>query len=137
MLSVSALTIISSPMFNCMYMHSRHMQGVGLDTTNVGEQRCDVIGLYAGIVAQVLLDCKSSQGVGLDAMNAGEQPVIGLTDTYTQPGVYTLEIPCPRTRSTATIHIEMMDEVCSSSLPFLLEDISTTDSCRSVLSASD
>ncbi len=42
-------------------------------------------------------------------MNAGEQPVIGLTDTYTAPGVYTLEIPCPRTRSTATIHIEMTD----------------------------
>lgn len=47
-------------------------------------------------------------------MNAGEQPVIGLTDTYTQPGVYTLEIPCPRTRSTATIHIEMTDEVSES-----------------------
>jgi hypothetical protein len=46
-------------------------------------------------------------------MNAGEQPVIGLTDTYKQPGVYTLEIPCPRTRSTATIHIEMTDEVRS------------------------
>lgn len=46
-------------------------------------------------------------------MNAGEQPVIGLTDTYSQPGVYTLEIPCPRTRSTATIHIEMTDEVTS------------------------
>ena len=44
-------------------------------------------------------------------MNAGEQPVIGLTDTYTSPGVYMLEIPCPRTRSTATIHIELTDEV--------------------------
>lgn len=52
----------------------------------------------------------SVQGVGLEAMNAGDQPVIGLTDTYTRPGVYTLEIPCPRTRSTATIHIEMTDE---------------------------
>lgn len=36
------------------------------------------------------------QGVGLSAMNAGAQPVIGLSDTYTQPGTYSLEIPCPR-----------------------------------------
>lgn len=50
------------------------------------------------------------QGVGLEGMNAGTQPVVGMTDTYHEPGIYTLEIPCPRTRSTATIHIEMTDE---------------------------
>jgi len=50
------------------------------------------------------------QGVGLDAMNSGPQPVVGMTDIYHEPGVYVLEIPCPRTRSTATVHIEMSDE---------------------------
>ena len=43
-------------------------------------------------------------------MNAGAQPVVGMTDTYHARGVYTLEIPCPRTRSTATIHIEITYE---------------------------
>lgn len=40
----------------------------------------------------------------------GEAPVIGMTDTYALPGVYTLEVPCPTTRSTGTIHLEMWDE---------------------------
>ena len=43
-------------------------------------------------------------------MNSGPQPVVGMTDIYHEPGVYVLEIPCPRTRSTATVHIEMSDE---------------------------
>ena len=50
------------------------------------------------------------QGVNLEGMNAGAQPVVGMSDTYHEPGIYTLEIPCPRTRSTGTIHIEMTDE---------------------------
>ena len=36
-------------------------------------------------------------------------PVIGVMDTFTAPGTYTLEVPCPRTRSTATIRLEMTD----------------------------
>lgn len=40
----------------------------------------------------------------------GEAPVIGMTDTYALPGVYTLEVPCPTTRSTGTVHLEMWDE---------------------------
>lgn len=50
------------------------------------------------------------QGVGQKEMNAGDHPVIGMTDKYLKPGIYTLEIPCPLTRSTATIHLEMWDE---------------------------
>eukprot|EP00884_Botryococcus_braunii_P005749 jgi/Botrbrau1/15175/Bobra.0149s0040.1 len=49
------------------------------------------------------------QGVGLKEMNSGDQPVIGMTDTFKEPGTYTIEIPCPRTRSTATVHLEMLD----------------------------
>ena len=40
----------------------------------------------------------------------GDAPVIGMRDTYTSPGVYTLEVPCPTTRSTGTIRLEMWDE---------------------------
>ncbi|EIE24136.1 integrin alpha N-terminal domain-containing protein [Coccomyxa subellipsoidea C-169] len=39
------------------------------------------------------------QGVGVEEMKAGDQPVIGTTS-----------VPCPRTRSTATVRIEMVDE---------------------------
>lgn len=51
----------------------------------------------------------SLQGVGVKEMNSGHSPVIGVADTLTQPGTVTLEIPCPRTRSTATIRVEMTD----------------------------
>ena len=49
------------------------------------------------------------QGVGAAEMNAGEAPVIGISTKYQEPGVYTVELPCPRTRSTATVHLEMVD----------------------------
>lgn len=50
------------------------------------------------------------QGISAEAMNYGNQPVIiGMSDTFHAPGKYTLEIPCPRSRSTATIHLEMTD----------------------------
>ena len=43
----------------------------------------------------------------------GEQhsdpPVIGVQDTFSAPGVFTLTVPCPRTRSTATVRIELTD----------------------------
>lgn len=80
----------------------KHLRPVVL---SISHHVCALLTIVVGNLSD-----ETSQGVGLDAMNAGEQPVIGLTDTYTQPGVYTLEIPCPRTRSTATIHIEMTDE---------------------------
>jgi hypothetical protein len=43
-------------------------------------------------------------------MNAGEQPVIGMADILNTTGAFSLEIPCPRSRSTATIRVEMRDE---------------------------
>uniref|UniRef100_A0A7S0RKX6 DEX1 C-terminal domain-containing protein n=1 Tax=Chlamydomonas leiostraca TaxID=1034604 RepID=A0A7S0RKX6_9CHLO len=49
------------------------------------------------------------KGVGVREMNAGHSPVIGVADTVKAPGTYTLELPCPRTRSTATIRVEMSD----------------------------
>ena len=50
------------------------------------------------------------QGMTSNVIGRGEAPVIGMTDTYALPGVYTLEVPCPTTRSTGTIHLEMWDE---------------------------
>ena len=50
------------------------------------------------------------QGISADQMNFGDHPVIiGMSDTFHAPGKYTLEIPCPRSRSTATIQLEMTD----------------------------
>jgi hypothetical protein len=42
-------------------------------------------------------------------MKAGPQPVIGVADKMDKPGSYILELPVPRTRTTATIHVEMVD----------------------------
>ena len=36
-------------------------------------------------------------------MNAGDHPVIGMADVLNTTGAFTMEIPCPRSRSTATI----------------------------------
>ena len=36
-------------------------------------------------------------------MNAGAHPVIGMADTLNATGPFTMEIPCPRSRSSATI----------------------------------
>ncbi|KAF5841733.1 hypothetical protein DUNSADRAFT_11513 [Dunaliella salina] len=49
------------------------------------------------------------KGVGIHEMNAGDQPVIGVADTVQKPGTYTLQVPCPRSRSTATLRVEMTD----------------------------
>ena len=43
-------------------------------------------------------------------MNSGERPVIGMADVLNGTGAYTMEIPCPRSRATATIRVEMRDE---------------------------
>ena len=46
-------------------------------------------------------------GVGVEEMKGGERPVIGVADSFTRPGVYTVEIPCPKTRTTAGVRLEM------------------------------
>ena len=46
-------------------------------------------------------------GVGVEEMKGGEQPVIGVADSFTRPGVYTVELPCPKTRTTAGVRLEM------------------------------
>ena len=48
-------------------------------------------------------DVGALQGVGADEMlgpqaPAGEAPVIGVANTFTAPGVWSLDVPCPRTR---------------------------------------
>lgn len=72
---------------------------------------------YAMLAVSKCLDATGmlSSSAGLQGMTAevigrGDAPVIGMTDTYAVPGVYTLEVPCPTTRSTGTIHLEMWDE---------------------------
>jgi len=50
------------------------------------------------------------KGVGVAEMNAGPQPVIGVADTFAKPGEYMVELPCPRTRTTAAVHIDVADE---------------------------
>mmetsp|Transcript_4558 Transcript_4558/g.9807 ORF Transcript_4558/g.9807 Transcript_4558/m.9807 type:complete len:1070 (-) Transcript_4558:202-3411(-) len=49
------------------------------------------------------------KGVGVREMNSGPQPVIGVADTFSAPGTYLIELPAPRSRSTATVHIELVD----------------------------
>lgn len=49
------------------------------------------------------------KGVGVREMNSGPTPIIGVVDTFSAPGTYLMELPCPRTRTTATVHIEMVD----------------------------
>jgi hypothetical protein len=52
-------------------------------------------------------------GVGAREMNAGDQPVIGLTQLVNSSGTYTINLPCPRSRTTAMIRLEMKDEAGS------------------------
>jgi len=49
-------------------------------------------------------------GVGAREMNTGEQPVIGLTQYVNSTGTYTIDLPCPRSRTTATIRLSVTDE---------------------------
>ena len=50
------------------------------------------------------------KGVGIDDMNTGKNPVVGVSNTFDAPGVYTLEIPCPRSRTTGTVEVSMTDK---------------------------
>ncbi|KAI8106939.1 hypothetical protein M9434_001589 [Picochlorum sp. BPE23] len=49
-------------------------------------------------------------GVGAKEMNAGDHPVIGLSQTVNTTGTYMMDLPCPRSRTTATIRLEMKDD---------------------------
>lgn len=53
------------------------------------------------------------QGIGAKEMGMGDQPVIGMSNTVNKTGTYVMEIPCPRTRTSATIRVEMKDETGS------------------------
>jgi hypothetical protein len=48
------------------------------------------------------------KGVGVAEMNAGSQPVIGVSDVLDKPGKTIIEIPCPRTRTTAAVHLDVI-----------------------------
>ncbi|KAF6259028.1 hypothetical protein COO60DRAFT_1270373 [Scenedesmus sp. NREL 46B-D3] len=41
-------------------------------------------------------------------MNAGPQPVIGVSDVLEKPGKTVIELPCPRTRTTAAVHLDVI-----------------------------
>lgn len=49
-------------------------------------------------------------GVGVKEMNRGDQPIIGTSQVVNATGWYTLDVPCPRTRTSATIRVELQDE---------------------------
>jgi hypothetical protein len=49
------------------------------------------------------------RGVGVPEMNAGDSPIIGVADAVHKPGVHTFEVPCPRTRTTATVRVDVID----------------------------
>ena len=49
-------------------------------------------------------------GVGTREMNSGDQPVIGISQHMNSSGTFTMELPCPRSRSTATIRLSVTDE---------------------------
>ena len=50
------------------------------------------------------------QGIGAKEMGMGDQPVIGMSNIVNKTGTYVMEVPCPRTRTSATIRVEMKDE---------------------------
>eukprot|EP00878_Enallax_costatus_P038019 GHUV01043146.1.p1 GENE.GHUV01043146.1~~GHUV01043146.1.p1 ORF type:complete len:142 (+),score=9.65 GHUV01043146.1:277-702(+) len=47
------------------------------------------------------------KGVGVAEMNTGPQPVIGVSDVLDKPGKTVIEIPCPKTRTTAAVSLDM------------------------------
>lgn len=52
----------------------------------------------------------SLQGVGVKEMNRGDAPVIGMSQLINKTGSFSMEVPCPKTRTSATIKITMKDE---------------------------
>lgn len=49
-------------------------------------------------------------GVGAREMNAGDHPIIGLSQTINSSGTYTIDLPAPRSRTTACIRLEWKDD---------------------------
>ena len=58
-------------------------------------------------------------GSGSSSSSAGAA-VVGMTGTYPRPGIYSLTLPVPRARTTATVRVEMVDEVTDRAPPPLL-----------------
>lgn len=50
------------------------------------------------------------QGITVSDLRDEAHPVVGKANTYNQPGRYSLSVPCPRTRSMASVRLEMTDE---------------------------
>lgn len=50
------------------------------------------------------------EGVGVTDMKSGDYPVIGMSDSYRTSGSHTLQLLAPRTRTTATVSVRMVDE---------------------------
>jgi hypothetical protein len=50
-------------------------------------------------------DCM--QSIDTASMNSGKEPIIGMSETFTKPGRYTVVLPCPKSRATALVRIEM------------------------------
>ncbi|KAG2483407.1 hypothetical protein HYH03_017715 [Edaphochlamys debaryana] len=49
------------------------------------------------------------KGVGVKEMASGDAPVVGVADSFPGPGVYTVDIPCPRSQSSAVVRLELVD----------------------------
>lgn len=49
------------------------------------------------------------QNIDTVSMNSGELPVIGMLDTYVAPGSHAMFVPCPRSRATAVVRLELRD----------------------------
>ena len=47
------------------------------------------------------------QSIDTASMNAGKEPIIGMTETYQLPGRRTMYLPCPKSRATALVRLEM------------------------------
>lgn len=47
------------------------------------------------------------QSIDTASMNSGDQPIIGMSETYQRPGRYTIHLPCPKSRATALVRVEL------------------------------
>jgi hypothetical protein len=52
---------------------------------------------------------RGPQGVGIKEMQDGDSPVVGVADSFPGPGLYTVDLPCPRTQASAVVRLEMVD----------------------------
>lgn len=47
--------------------------------------------------------------VGIWEMNMGPEPIIGASHTQDAPGSFVVSLPCPKSKTTATVHIVVSD----------------------------